>query len=273
MRRGFVLMNEADLPAARKEAQLAMYDVERLQGTIESTAGNFDSAQAHFHQALRIAEAASDKDKIARAHMMLSMNVGQQARLDDARVHAETAMAHFAEIGDRLQLEGMRAELAAMYLNVRRFEEVIEPSEKALRFFERIKHDQWLSHICANLAEAYMETGRLEEAKEMAFRVLRMEVAPARPYALYTLGHVHDREGNPAHAATSFAEGIETARANSDPFIEAYLARALGTLLARNGRAADGLAHLEASLRLFTEMGLRHEVSATEAALQAARPS
>jgi hypothetical protein len=105
----------------------------------------------------------------------------------------------------------------------------------------------------------------------MAFKALRMEMPSARPYALYTLGHIHDREGNPAHAATSFAEGIETARANGDPFIEAYLERELGALSARAGRPADGIAHLEAALKLFTEMGLQHEVAETEAALQAAR--
>jgi tetratricopeptide (TPR) repeat protein len=266
-------LNESDLSAAHQEAQLAMYDVERLQGTIDFAAGHFSSAKAHFLNALHLAEEAADKGRIARAHLMLSMIAGREARLDDAHTHAEAAMAHFAAIGDRLQLEGTRAELAGMYLNVRQFEAVIEPSEKALRFFERVKHDLWVSTISTNLAEAYMETGRLDEAKEMAFKALRMEMPSARPYALYTLGHIHDRQGNPAHAATSFTEGIETAHANSDPFIEAYLERALGSLLARDDHAADGIAHLEAALKLFTEMGLQHEVTETEVALQAARPS
>ncbi len=149
-------------------------------------------------------------------------------------------MSYYAEIGDRMQVEGMRAELAGMYLNVRQFEEVIEPSEKALQFFERIKHDIWISTISTNLAEAYMETGRLDKAKEMAFKALRLEIPNARPYALYTLGHIHDRESNPAHAVVAFTEGIEVARANSDPFIEAYLQRALGALLGPTRTAGAG---------------------------------
>ncbi len=155
-----------------------------------------------------------------------------------------------------------------MYLNVRQFDAVIEPAEKALRFFKHIKHDLWISHISNNLAEAYMETGRLDEAKAMAFQVLWIENSQTRPYALYTLGHIHDREGNPAHAATSFTEGIEVARANGDPFIEAYLQRALGALLARNGQGAEGVKHLEAGLALFTEMKLEHEILETESILQ-----
>ncbi len=273
LRRGFIFLNESDLSAARQEAHLAMCDVERLYGTIDSLLGYYDSAKSHFLEALHLAEGAADKDKIARAHYLLSTIAGRQARLEDARMHAEVAMVYFADIGDRLRLEGVRAELAGMYLNVRQFEEVIEPSEKALQFFERIKHDTWISHISANLAEAYLETDRLEKAKEMAFRVVKMELPLPRPYALYTLGHIHDRQGNPAHAETSFAEGVATARANGDPFIEAYLERALGALLARGGRMADGAAHLEAALKLFREMGLQHEVTETEAALQALRTS
>jgi tetratricopeptide (TPR) repeat protein len=273
LRRAFVYLNEKDLIAAGKEAQLAVYDVERLQGTIDYITGRFDGARTHFLEALRIAETAADEEKIARAHHMLAVIAGRAASIDDARVHAETAMAHFAAIGDKLQLEGTRAELAGMYLNVRQFEKVIEPSEQALRFFERVKHDLWVSTISTNLAEAYLETGRLDEAKEMAFKALRMEMPNARPYALYSLGHVHDRQGNPAHAATSFTEGIETARANGDPFIEAYLQRALGLLLVRNEHAADGIAHLEEALRLFGNMGLQHEVTETETVLRAAGSS
>jgi tetratricopeptide (TPR) repeat protein len=272
MQRGIIL-TQTDSQAARYEAQLAIYDVERLQGMIDYLGGNFDSAQTHFMASLEIARAADDKDRIARAYHYLMLVAGRQGDIDNALAYSEKAMAHYAAIGDLPQLEGVRAELAGTYLNVRQFEAVIEPSEKALQFFERIKHEQWIASISSNLAEAYMETGRLEEARAAAFRVLRLEIARSRPYALYTLGHIHEREGNPTHASASFSEGIEVARAVGDPFIEAYLERVFGGLCMRNGRPADGLAHLEAAARLFTEMGLQHEVTETEAALQAARPA
>lgn len=266
--RGFAYTQESDLSAARREATLAMCEIERLQGMIDYFAGRFESAEDHYLASLHFAEMASDKDKIAKAHEGLSHTAGRQSRADDARAHAEKAMEYYAEIGDRLRLEHMRAELAGMYLNVRQFDAVIEPSEKALQYFERIKHDRWISAISTNLAEAYMETGRLEKAKEMAFKALRMEIPTARPYALYTLGHIHNREGNPHHAATSFKEGIEISRANGDPFIEAYLERALGALLVRDDKAAEGVEHLESARKLFTEMKLEHELSETESILQ-----
>lgn len=267
-KRGFVHISESDLTAARLEAIAAKSDIERLEGMIDYFAGRFDSARTHYLASLHLAEAASDADKIAKAHEDLSHTAGRQGRMDETRIHAEKAMAYYAEIGDRLQLEHMRADLAGMYLNVRQFEATIEPSEKALLFFEQIKHERWIAAISTNLAEAYMETNRLGEARAMVFRVLRTEIATFRPYALYTLGHIHDREANPAHAATSFREGIEIAQANSDPFIEAYLYRALGVLLGSNGQPAEGRQHLETALRLFTEMGLEHEIGPTNEAMR-----
>lgn len=265
--RGYVFIREVDPQSAKIEARLAAFDIERLLSMIEYSVGRFEESNDHIRAALQIADEVKDKEKSAWAHYTLSLVAGRQARIADAHEHANIAMALYAETGNRLQVEGLRAELAGMYLNVRRFEEVIEPSEKALQFFERIKHDVWISHISANLAEAYMETGRLEDAKRMAFQVIQKEVAPPRPYALYTLGHIHDREGQREHAAASFTEGIEVARANSDPFIEAYLERAFGQLLLRHGETAAGREHMEAALALFNQMGLTHEIEATEAAL------
>lgn len=261
--RGFTFTRDANPTAARREALLAMWDIERLQGMIEYSTGQLDSAQKHYLAALQYSMEAGDLTKIARSHVDLLTIAGRLGQIEEARRHAEQAIAHYVEIGDRFAQESVRAELAGMYLNVRQFESVIELSENSLKFFERVKHERWISTICSNLAEAYLETGRLAEAKAMTFRILRMEIAPDRPYALYTLGHVHDREGNPAHAVTSFREGIQVARANGDPFIEAYLHRALGVLLTRDGPAPEGREHLEAALKLFTEMGLAHEMEPT----------
>lgn len=262
LRRGLIL-SEADIQSAQQEAELARYDIERLLGSLTYLSGRFEEAEAHFRAMLQIAEHASNTDKIARAHQQLSFIAGRRGLMAEAGFHAEIAMEYFAQIGDRLQLEGMRAELAGMYLNIQQFDAVIEPAEKALRFFERIRHNLWVSTISTNLAEAYMETGQLDKARELVFKALRMEIPNARPYALYTLGHIHDREGNSSHAVTSFKEGIETARSVGDPFIEAYLQRALGALLLRNELADDGTRHLETAAKLFTEMGLAHEVAAT----------
>lgn len=273
LRRGLVFSRESDTQSMRREAKLAEYDLQLLRGMIEYMIGHFELAQSYYLDALEISKVTNERGKIAFANYLLSQIAGRQGRIHDARAHAEKAMAYYAEIGHRLQLEGLRAELAGMYLNIRQFEEVIEPSEKALQFFERIKHEVWISSITTNLAEAYMETGRLDKAKEMAFKAMRMEDSKSRPYALYTLGHIHDREGNREHAGAAFTEGIAIARANSDPFIEAYLERAFGQLLVRHEATDEGREHLEAALNLFNQMGLTHEIEPTEASLNETQPA
>lgn len=261
--RGLTFVRGNDIHSADREVRLARSDLEHLQGTIHLVKGHFEAAQAHFVVALRLGEEEGDKNRIAKGYYMLAIIAGRQANMPLAREHAERAMSHYRDTGNRLQLEGIRAELAGMYLNVRQYGEVIESSEQAMKFFERIEHDAWVSTISTNLAEAYMETGQLDKAREMVFKALRLEIPSARPYALYTLGHIHDREGNAVHAAAGFREGIEVARANGDRFIEAYLRRALGALLIGDQQPAAGMEQLHLALDLFGELGLEHEVAAT----------
>jgi tetratricopeptide (TPR) repeat protein len=98
-----------------------------------------------------------------------------------------------------------------------------------------------------------------------------MEVASSRPYALYTLGHIYVKEANPAHAETSFSEGINNARMNEDPFIEAYLQRSLGALHRDNGRPEESATCFTHALELFKRMGLQHEVEETEKSMTAGK--
>ena len=166
---------------------------------------------------------------------------------------------------NRVKQEGLRADLAGMYLNVRQFERVIEPSRRALGYFEQIGHERWISSICSNLAEAYLELGQLDEATSHAQRVLQLENPRSRPYALYTLGLIHQRQGRTEYAVVSFEDGLRVARRNSDAYIEAFLQRNLGRLHQQEGRAAAAAVALDAALDLFQRMNLAAEVAATEA--------
>jgi tetratricopeptide (TPR) repeat protein len=262
-RRGQMFIRQADLAAARREAQSVQYEVDTLQGLIEHVTGNFDLAHSHYHAALQLAHSYGDERRIARSHYSLAMIAGRQGRLDVARQHAEEVMVYYEKIGNRLQLEGMRAELAGMYLNVREFEAVIEPAEKALHFFEQIKHDRWISAICNNLAEAYFETGQIEKAKAYVHRVLQLEYPRSRPNALYTMGLVHQHEQDFTRAEASFQEGIQVAQQNSDRFLEAYLQRALGKLYLHLQEYDKGKVSLEMAMRLFEHMGLDREALET----------
>ncbi len=195
------------------------------------------------------------------------MTAGKVGNIDVAKFHAEAAMAYYKKVGNRLRLEGTRAELAGMHLNLRQFQQVITPSEKALQFFEQIQHEPWISSLCTNLAEAYLETDQLEKATQYAQRVLHMELPRSRPYALYTLGLVHQRQERFEYAAVSFREGIQVSQDNGDRFIEAYLQRLLGRLLLKQKQNAESRQTLEIAQSLFKAMGIDREVEITQSDL------
>ncbi len=184
-----------------------------------------------------------------------------------AERHGAAALDYHQRTGNRVKLEGIRADLAGMYLNVRQFERVIEPSRRALSYFEQIGHERWISSICSNLAEAYLELGQVDEALSHAQRVLQLENPRSRPYALYTLGLIHQRQGRADYAAASFEDGLHVARRNGDAYIEAFLQRNLGRLLRQEGRAEAAAAALDAALDLFRRMNLSDEIARTEAEL------
>lgn len=261
--RGQLWLRDADMQSAKHEALHARYQTEWLHGLIEYAQGNITEAYRYFQDTLPLAQKIGHAH-MARTHQSLLMISSRQGHVDIAEEHAQAAMQYFEQIGDRRQLEGVRAELAGVYLNARQFERVITPAEQALRFFEAMNYERRIAATCNNLAEAYFEVGQVDKAKEYAFRVLLLEIPRAQPYARYTLGLVYEQEGNLEHAEAAFKDGVEMAQNNQDKFIEAYLHRVLGALFLRQKKRAQGRDSLANSIELFKQMGLEHEVTATE---------
>lgn len=264
LQRGRVYLQDADITAAQREVAAARQGAELLAGHIEFVAGHYDRAEAYLLRALDLAEATDDREAAARARYLLFWIAGQRGDMTAAEDYAAAAMGYYEQIGDRVTLEGLRAELAGAYLNVRQFERVIEPSEQALAFFEHIGHMLRIDVLNGNLAEAYLETGDIDRALDHAYRVLNGESPRFRPYALYTIGLAHQRQGRADFAFESFRQGIGIAHGNQDKFIEAYLHRNLGRLHAEQGQAAEAGEALATALALFREMGIAHEAAATE---------
>lgn len=250
-------VSRAALQAARTEAERAHFMLLKLKGYLEFSAVNYPAAQAHFLEALALAESLNLVEEGADMHQLLSVTFGRLGAVAAAQTHADQAIQRYQQLGNRLMVESVRAEVAGVYLNVGDYAKVIAPSEQALQFFEQIKHSPRIASLCNNLAEAYLETGNLLKAKSYAHRVLRLEEQRSLPYALYTLGLVHQREGNPEHALTSFQEGIRLAQQNADRFIEAHLQKVLGQLHLAQGDQTAAKTATERSGELFEGIHLK----------------
>jgi tetratricopeptide (TPR) repeat protein len=270
LRRGQILMEPGLQQIARQEVWLIHYEAELLEGLIEGMVANYEKARRHLQKALHYAQAANNPAKQARTYYWLAVIAGKQNQFDLARENALQAMTHFENTGDQLQLLQTRVELTGTYLNMKSFDKVIEIGEEILPLCQEIKYDRLISVITNHLAEAHMEKGNYESARTYAAQVLAQETPRSRPHALYTLGHIHERENNDLEQAEfCFKEGIKIANKNGDEYIEAYLQRDLGRVYDRQNRPSLALACTERALELFAQMGLPNETAELKSTIQA----
>lgn len=264
--RSQLFLRERNMEEVRREAAQARYQSEWLTGWIELISGSAKEAYDYFEALLELAQTLGD-GHIAKTQRMLLVAASRQGKVGIAEEHARLSMEHFEKIGDLRQVEGVRLELAGIYVNARQFEKVIEPGEQALDFFEVIKFERQIASACNNLAEAYCELNQLDKAKEHAYRVLDFEIPRSIAYAQYTLGLVHKKEENLEYAEVAFQDGIKNAQSSGDEFIEAYLQRELGKLYLDQGNEEPGKDYLMNGLALFEAMGLDQEMAVTQALL------
>lgn len=256
-----------DKQAALAEVTRAKYETARLEGFVHWRLGNFREAHTHLANARTLAHTLNNPKAIAQAERLLLHNSSHAGQLAQAQQHAEAAICYYRQVGDQFNIAGTQANLATAYINARNYPAAIPPSEQALAFFQKINSTSWIAAISSNLAEAYFETGNVTQAKTMAFAVLQLEDPYSHPYALYTLGLIHQHEQAPANAQESFRRGITIAQQSGDTFIEAYLQRALGTLYRHQQQPKPAQASLETARTLFANMQLTAEVERTEAEL------
>ena len=271
-RRGQLYIDLGEMGAARAEARRARVRVLLLEGMLAFNEGDYERAGQEFAAALAATDGLDAPELAAQAHEWLAATAIMAGDVDTAEGYGAAALDYYQRTGNRVKLEGIRADLAGMYLNVRQFERVIEPSRRALAYFEEIGHERWISSISSNLAEAYLELGQLEQAMGYAQRVLQLENPRSRPYALYTLGLIHQRQGRADYAAVAFEDGVRVAQRNGDLYIEAFLRRNVGRLQRERGRHDEAATALAAALDLFRRMKLAAEVEATAGELAALSP-
>ncbi len=267
-RRGQLYIDLGEMAAARAEALRARVRLLLLEGMLAFNEGNYDRARSEFAAALEATATLEAPELTAQAHEWLAATAIMTADVATAERHGTAALAYYQRIGNRVKLEGIRADLAGMYLNVHAYERVIEPSLHALAYFEAIGHERWISSVASNLAEAYLELGQLDEALRYAQRVLQLENQRSRPYGLYTLGLIHQRQERPDYAVVAFEDGLRVAGQNGDLYIEAFLRRNMGRLLRETGRAGEAAAALSAALDLFQRMNLAIEIETTAGELR-----
>lgn len=264
-----MMLREGNLHGARADIDHMKYQLELMNAIYLDHCGNLDEAAVHLQNALEVAQHIQDKDAIAKTKHELAINFGRRGDMVHAEYYSNQAMDWYQQKGDRLRLEGTRANLAGMYLQTGEFEKVVQLGEESLKFFERIKNENWISSLCCNIAEACYELEELEKAETFSMRALDSEDTFIQPHALYTYGLIQEKRGELENAEKTFCQAIDIAVQNGDGFIQAYLERALGSLLSKHGRPADAIAYLQKSKQHFMSMSLQQEAEVAKELIQA----
>lgn len=185
-------------------------------------AGRLDEAEQSLRKSLKL------KPSEARTHLYLALLYKQQRRYADAAVHCRKAVAlqpAFAEahneLGNVLQGLGEQEAAVASYrkalelrpdsvdawtnlgLTLERLHRMGEAHEAADAALTRAPQHYGANLLCARLDS---RDGALQQARERLEALLPQPLAP-RDYAMAAmeLGHVLDKQGEPAHAFERFA--------------------------------------------------------------------
>ncbi|MBN1934091.1 MAG: tetratricopeptide repeat protein [Anaerolineae bacterium] len=260
---GWTYMRQKDLEQAWREALLARYEVENLQGYLQEERGNYAQAQAHYIAALALATELGHTEGKAKTHDHLAALLARQARFDEAETHLQKAHQYYERIGRKNRLAGLGVNWAYLCNLAGRYREALEPAAIALDAFAALG-DSWGMAVAAqNLAEAHLGLGNLEAAAHFAQQVVQEEETGTLPDGLRVLGEVKLAQGALPEAEKLVRQSIQVAEQNQDRFLSAYGWRALGQVYLAQGDAQNAKTALEKAQALFEALELPQEVART----------
>ncbi|GAB4125503.1 MAG: hypothetical protein Fur005_46920 [Roseiflexaceae bacterium] len=257
-------LRQREMSSAWREAQLAKYHAETMLGVVRDQHGDYESAEQHYQSALSIAKQSDYPAGVARSYHYLAMLAGRRHDLEAALSAFADSIRYYQQIGDQVNQEIVRSNLASAYIHVRQFAAALEPALQALQFFTRMGNSVRIAQNASNLAEAHAELGNLAEAQFYAELVLKEQAPQSHPYALYTLGTVAGLRQEYQQAAHYYEQSRQIAEANDDAYLQAFAWRALATVhyaLQEHAAARQALTQARA---LFEQLGIAEEVRETD---------
>ncbi|NTU81665.1 MAG: ATP-binding protein, partial [Chloroflexales bacterium] len=114
--RGTLLLHRRDLEASWAEIRRAEFDLEVLRGLLWDEEGTYDQALAAHRRARELAEQIDDDALRGLAERQIARVYGRRQQLEEAVLHAAQAIAIYERMGDRVNLEKMRSNLAFIYV-------------------------------------------------------------------------------------------------------------------------------------------------------------
>jgi tetratricopeptide (TPR) repeat protein len=264
VQRSLTHLRQREMQQAWREASLAHFHAETMLGVVHEQRGNYATAHAHYTTALSIAEETVHLAGIAQTHHYLAILTGRQLEMEQALPHFEKAIEFYEHVGDRVNREYVRGNLASAFIQSRRFQEALAPAEQAMHFFRSMGNPFRTAQNASNLAEAHAELGNLDQAQHYAELVLEQEEPHSHPYALYTLGTVYLRRGDWNQAEAHYEQSRRIAEMNDDAYLQAFAWRSLGEVYLAQARDTQATNAFTQALDLFRHLNIADEARQTE---------
>jgi tetratricopeptide (TPR) repeat protein len=262
--KGFLYSQERLIDSAQREAKLAVFNTEILQGSIQDSLGCYGIAINHFSKAIEISYQLSDSMLAGRAEYLLGITYARQEEYDLANNVFQKAIENFVSVGNRVQEMRVRSNFAAMLMNAGQNSKGILEAEKALQFFEEMGTDFWVASNANNIADSYLESGELDLAETYAKKVIEQEDPSTLGYGIFTLGDIQRRKGNFQEAIDTLKMSLSQAARTEDRYLTAYCYQALGESQIGLNNIKKAQEILLEAKKLFSEMDIPSELEKTQ---------
>lgn len=256
-------MRHEQLDQARREVELAGYELANIRGRLCFRQGRYTEAETYYREALHLAEALEHLEGEAKTHDNLGVLLAHQERFEGADYHLEAATHRYQRIGRVNAVADMLVN-RAFFLNLAgHHAEALPLAHEASTLFVSLGDIYGEAVAAQNLAEAQMELGDLDAAQEHARHVVQLNESYTRPDGLRVLAEIHLRRGAFDEAEHDARQALEAVQQIEDSYLEAYVLRTLGQIYFAQMHLAAARTAFERAIELFQSMHLPREVERT----------
>jgi diguanylate cyclase (GGDEF)-like protein len=259
------------LPQARQAGLKA--GILTCQGeTLEATGANAE-AQPLFEQAVNIASAAHDEQRLAEALFSRGYLLGIQGQYADGLADLRRSQGLFDKIGKPVHALTVMNTIATMYTLMGDYTEAVHIYERALATQRagNMRRDEAVT--LHNLGRVHEQLAQWPAARENFAAALaiceEIDYPRGSAYALRGLAAVDNADSQPLRALSLLDRATALQRQTQDARLGAQIQLARGVSLHLLGRLNDSMAALQQALVVFRQADSRSELSAAYAELAA----
>jgi class 3 adenylate cyclase/tetratricopeptide (TPR) repeat protein len=233
-------------------------------GEVTFAHGSLKQAQAAWDEALDLATARDERDRMADLHRKIAGSFWAAGRTDPALAHLEAGLAALADATDNLAAARLYNELARIYFRLGQHKEAMSWARRALALGQRLDAADVVSHAYNTLGVAVSRDGDLEAGAAFVTQSLETALAHqlgAAACRAYTNLAVMYASLDHHRSEQYCREGLALATRIGDRMQEAWLHCVLaGGHCTIAGDYDEGLRAAEAAVELDERLGLQNHL-------------